>query len=92
MLKTHPASPDNEAIRELRDSSKRLEKLTEELSKSSKSLERYTYVLIVLTILLFIITVDGMLFPPDFPFWIKATTLIIAFGMVLKMFPLNKKL
>ncbi len=37
-----PASPDNEAIRELRDSSKRLEKLTEQLSKSSERLEHLT--------------------------------------------------
>jgi len=54
-----PASPDNQAIRELRDSSKRLETLTEKLalstellSTSSKRVENLTEVLIIFTSLL----------------------------------------
>lgn len=83
-----PASPDNEAIRELRDSSKRLEKLTEELSKSSRGLEQYTIILIYLTILLLIITFIAL--PPEFPLWAKAITLLIILAITLSLL-LKKK-
>lgn len=77
--------PDNEAIRELRDSSKRLEKLTEELSASSKRLEHLTSVLIVLTIFLMAVTIVGMLFPPDFPLWERTITLLVIVVVVIAM-------
>ncbi|MCZ7405973.1 MAG: hypothetical protein O8C67_13740 [Candidatus Methanoperedens sp.] len=62
-----PASPDNEAIRELRDSSKRLEKLmeklsasTEQLSNYSERLEFFTLVLIGITVFLAMIAVTEL--------------------------------
>ncbi|MCX9024524.1 MAG: hypothetical protein OIN85_00345 [Candidatus Methanoperedens sp.] len=66
-MQSSPASPDNEAIRELRDSSKRLEKLmeklsasTEQLSKSSERLEFFTLVLIGITVFLAMIAVTEL--------------------------------
>lgn len=50
MMQPSPASPDNEAIRGIRDSSLRLE-------KSSKRLEKLTIALTVLTVILAISTI-----------------------------------
>lgn len=84
-----PHGTDNEAIRELRDSSKRLEKLTEELSKSSKALEHLTKILIALTILLLFITLVGL--PANFPLWVIAITLLVMILITLWVFLLRKK-
>jgi membrane protein YdbS with pleckstrin-like domain len=74
-------------IMKLTASSKRLEKLTEELSKSSKALERYTAMLIVLTILLFVFAFAGMLFPPDYPILSRVIVLLVIFVLVMSIFP-----
>ncbi len=86
-----PASPDNEAIRELRDSSKRLEKLTEQLSKSSERLEHLTNMLVGLTILLMALTIVIIIIPPDTPIWAKLISIFPVVVMVVWLFPLKKK-
>jgi hypothetical protein len=80
-----PASPDNAAIRDTRDSSIRTEELlqklsasTEELSNSSKRLEQLTFALIFLTV--FFATIPIIELVKDIiP---KYVVVIIAFGFL----------
>ena len=52
IMQISPASPDNDSIREIRDSTKILAESSTKLEKSSKRLEYLTIVLTVLTIIL----------------------------------------
>jgi hypothetical protein len=92
-----PASPDNEAIREVRDSSKRLENLieklsksTERLSKSSERLEHFTKIVISLTVLLLICTIALLIIPPETSSNVKYLAILMIFGVALYMFSPNK--
>lgn len=92
-----PASPDNEAIRELRDSSKRLEKLmeklsesTEKLSKSSERLEHFTKIVISLTVLLLICTLALLIIPPETDQSVKYLGILMILGLAIYMFSPNK--
>lgn len=80
-LTINPASPDNEAIRELRDSSKRLEISTERLSKSSERLEKLTYILISVTFFIGLLTI--ILIFPDLPTKQKDFLVVLAFIMLI---------
>lgn len=81
---------DNESIRELRNSSIRLEKLTEELSKSSKRLEHFTKIVISLTVLLLISTVALLIIPPETSSTEKYIGVLMMFGLALYIFSPNK--
>lgn len=80
-----------ESIYSLKNSSNRLEKLTEELSKSSNLLERYTYKLIAFTMVLIFLTVVLIFIPPDFPMWGKGIAILLAVVMVVITYQLKKK-
>ena len=90
MVFNSPASPDNEAIRELRDFSKSLETLTEKLalsveklSKSAERLEHLTMFLVVFTIILLVI-------PPDIPLWEKLMGILFILGFAITFIRLKK--
>ncbi len=67
-----------------------IRKFDESSDKSSKIIQRYTAMLIVLTILLLVFTFAGMLIPPDFPLWARGLTFLIIVVMVVIVFPLKR--
>ncbi len=86
-----PAAPDNDAIRQTRDHSKRQVELVENLSKSSKNLERLTKVLIIFTAALIVFgSLDAMTELSQYPIfisWFLLIIIIVAFVVVYAVFP-----
>ncbi|MCL4364925.1 hypothetical protein M1590_01205 [Candidatus Marsarchaeota archaeon] len=86
-----PAAPDNEAIRQTRDHSKRQVELVEDLSKSSKNLEKLTKVLIVFTAALIVFGSLGAMTElsqyPAFISWFLLIIIIVAVVVVYAVFP-----
>ena len=85
------ASPDNEAIRQTRDHSKRQVELIEDLGKSSKNLEKLTKVLTVFTAALIVFGSLGAMTElsqyPAFISWFLFIVIVVSIVVVYVVFP-----
>jgi hypothetical protein len=85
------AAPDNDAIRQTRDHSKRQVELVEDLSKSSRNLEKLTKVLIIFTATLIVFGSLGAMTElsqyPIFVGWFLLIIIVVAVVVVYAVYP-----